>query len=167
MFQRGDQVLYGIHGVCRIVDIESKKFGSKTSEYYVLQPVEQAGSQYYVPTQNQAAVEKMRPVLTREELDAILHSADVREDAWICDENQRKQTYSRLITSGDRTALIRMVYTIHRHKKQQALAGKRLHLCDENFLRDAERLLGSEISLVLDMESGDVGKYVKNILGKV
>lgn len=166
MFQRGDRVLYGIHGVCEIVDIESKKFGSKTSEYYVLQPVEQAGSQYYVPTQNQAAVEKMRPVLTRDELDRILNSADVREDAWIFDENQRKQTYSHLITSGDRTALIRMVHTIHRHKKQQAITGKRLHLCDENFLRDAERLLGSEISLVLEIESGDVGKYVKNILEK-
>lgn len=166
MFHCGEQVLYGIHGVCEIINIEAKKISGKVTEYYVLQPIEQPGSIYYVPTQNQAAVAKMRPVLTQEELHDMLHSADVQEDAWIEDENLRKQHYISLISSGDRVALIRMVHTLHKHKAQQLAGGKRLHLCDENFLRDAQKLLDSEISLVMDIQYDDVKQYVKDILEK-
>lgn len=164
MFQCGDQVLYGMHGVCEIVNVETQKISGKAAEYYVLQPMAQSGSKYYVPTQNQNAVAKMRPLLTQEELNALLHSAEIQDDAWIQDENQRKQHYSRLITSGDRTSLVRMVHAIHKHRQQQASTGRKLHLCDENFLRDAEKLLGSEFSLVLNIEYDEVGKYVQSIL---
>lgn len=164
MFQRGDQVLYGMHGICRIVDLETKKIGAKAAEYYVLQPIDQSGSRYYVPTQNPNAVAKMRPILTQEELHDMLHSADMGKDAWINDENQRKQRYCSLITSADRAALVQMVHAIHKHKAQLSAAGKKLHSCDENFLRDAEKLLGSEFSLVLNIGHDDVGDYVKSII---
>ena len=36
MFQLGDKVRYGIHGVCQIVGIESNKIDRKIVEYYVL-----------------------------------------------------------------------------------------------------------------------------------
>lgn len=164
MFQLNDRVLYGMHGVCQIVDIETKRISGKAAEYYVLQPIEQSGSKYYVPTQNQNAVAKMRPVLTREQLEELLHSAEVQNDAWIDDENRRKAQYSALITSGDRVALVRMVHAIHKHKAQLAEAGRRLHLCDENFLRDAQKVLGSEFSLVMNIAQDDVGNYVKSII---
>lgn len=164
MFQCGDRILYGMHGVCEIVDIETKRISGKVSEYYVLQPIDQTASKYYVPTQNQAAVAKMRPILTQEEINEILHSADMQNDAWIADENQRKQHYTQLITSGNRAALVRMVHGIHKQKQLLSATGKRLHMCDENFLRDAEKLLGAEFSLVLDIAYSDVGNYVKSIL---
>ena len=164
MFQCGDQVTYGIHGVCTITDIEKRKSGGKLTEYYVLKPVDQTGATYFVPTQNEVAVSKIRPILTQEQIVNMPHSADMQEDAWIEDENQRKQRYSSLITSGDRAALVRMVHAIYKHKELQAAAGRKLHLCDENFLRDAKRLLGSEFSLVLNIEHDEVGKYVQSIL---
>lgn len=164
MFQRGDQVLYGIHGVCKIVDIESKRLDGKATEYYVLEPIDQSSSKYYVPTQNEAAVAKLRPILMQQELLDMLHSDDVRDTVWTDDENQRKQLYRSLITSGDRAALVRMVHSLHQHKAQQAAIGRRLHLCDENFLRDAENLLNAEFSLVLNLKHDEVGKYVQGIL---
>lgn len=51
-FQRGDRVVYGVHGVCRITDIEIRKVDHKTVEYYVLAPCGQTGSCYYVPVHN-------------------------------------------------------------------------------------------------------------------
>lgn len=164
MFQRGDQVLYGIHGVCKIVDIESKRLDGKVTEYYVLEPMDQASSKYYIPTQNKAAVAKLRPILMRQELLDLLRSDNVRDNAWTDDENQRKQLYRSLITSGDRAALVRMVHTLHKHKAQQAAMGRRLHLCDENFLRDAQNLLNAEFSLVLNINHDEVGDYVQSIL---
>lgn len=165
MFRSGDQVLYGIHGVCNIIAVECKKIGGKPAEYYVLEPVDQVGTRFYVPTQNKTAVAKLRPILTQQELNDMLCSADVRNTVWIEDENQRKQRYSSLITGGDRAALVGMVHAIHKHKSQQAAAGRKLHLCDENFLRDAQRILGAEFSIVLNIGNHEVGKYVQDILG--
>ena len=164
MFQCKDRVLYGMHGVCEIVNIETKKISGKATEYYVLQPIDQSGSKYYVPTQNQNAVAKMQPILTQEELNDILHSADIHSEIWIDDETQRKQHYCHLISSGDRAALVRMVHAIHKYKEQLSAAGKRLHMCDDNFLRDAEKLLGAEFSLILNIGYNDVGNYVKSII---
>lgn len=164
MFQCGDQVLYGIHGVCKIIDLETRKIDRKMIEYYVLEPVDQVGARFYIPTQNASAVSKLRPIITHNELDALLRSGDACADAWIADENQRKQHYRELITSGDRAALVQMIHTLHKHKEQQATAGRKFHLCDENFLRDAEKLLNTEFSLVLNIPQEEVRNYVQKAI---
>lgn len=164
VFQRGERVVYGIHGVCEIVDVEVKMIDRKKKEFYVLAPVGQQGARFYVPTGNQAAVAKLRPVISQEELRDLLRSEQTTRDAWIPDENQRKQKYRELITSGDRAALIGMVHTLHQRKCELSAAGKKFHLCDENFLRDAQKLLGSEFSLVLDIEQNEVEDYVMEML---
>ena len=164
MFQCGDQVVYGIHGVCRILELEIRKIDRKKIEYYVLEPVDQPGARFYVPTQNEAAVSKLRPIITQQELDSMLRSSDATADVWTEDENQRKQYYRELINSGDRIALIRMVHSLHSHKAQLVAAGRKFHLCDENFLKDAEKLLSSEFSLVLNIQQDEVGNYVQRVM---
>lgn len=164
MYQQGNRVLYGIHGVCTVLGTEQKSVDRKKVEYYVLEPMEQPGARYYVPTQNQAAVAKLRPVLDAETLQALLRSDAVREDFWIPDENRRKLRYRELINSGDRAALLGMIGTLHRHKQELLRQGRKFHLCDENFLRDTEKLLYAELSLVLGMKPNEVGEYVKAAL---
>lgn len=164
MFSCGDQVMYGIHGVCRIVALEERKVDRKKIEYYVLEPLERPDAKYYVPTQNEAAVAKLRRIMTASELDALLHSDEVEKESWIPDENQRKQYYRELISGGDRGALISMVRTLHRHREAQAAMGRKFHLCDENFLKDAEKLLSSELSLVLNIQQSQVGEYVQSVI---
>jgi CarD family transcriptional regulator len=160
VYEIGEKVLYGIHGVCRVSDTEERTVDRVKRQYLVLEPVDQAGAKFFVPTHNAAALAKLRPILSREALESLLRSEDVKKDAWIEDENARKQAYRELINSGDRTALIRMVGSLHRHKETQALAGRKFHLCDENFLRDAEKLLSAEFSLVLGIKPEQVGSYV-------
>lgn len=164
MYNIGDLVMYGIHGACRITDTEERTADHRPVRYLVLEPLEQTGARFLIPTHNEAALAKLRPVLSREDLDTLLGSPEVRQDAWIADENQRKQYYRELISSGDRTALLRMVRTLHRHKEAQAAAGRKFHLCDDNFLRDAERLLNAEFALVLGIAPQEVGEYVLTAL---
>lgn len=165
MYQIGDFVVYGVHGVCRIVKTEERTVERKGVSYYVLEPAGQSDARYLIPMHNQAAVSKLRPVLSREELNALLRSEAVRAQEWITDENRRKQLYRDLIGSGDRAALIRMVGALHRHKEEQASAGRKFHLCDENFLRDAQKILDAEFSLVLGIEPGQVGNYILSVMG--
>ena len=164
MFHLGDQVIYGIHGMCRIIELETRKIDRKLIEYYVLEPVEQPGARFFVPTQNQAAVSKLQRVLTRQELDTLLQTVSNTAVVWIDDENQRKMRYRELINSGDRIALICMIRALLRHKQAQEAAGKKFHLCDENFLRDAQKLLSTEFACVLNIAPDQVEDYIKKTL---
>lgn len=160
MYQIGDQVVYGFHGVCRIVDMEKRVVDRKTVRYYVLEPRDQSNARFYIPTENQAAVSKLRPVLSREELDEILARDSIWMDAWIVDKNTRKQRYRELINSGDWAALLTMVYTLYRHRREKKAAGRKFHLCDENFLRDAEKLICSEVSVVMEIPAEEVPDFL-------
>ena len=160
MYQAGQQVLYGIHGVCSIKSIEPMRFGKEKADYYILQPVSQPDSKYYVPVHNEAAVAKMRALLTKEELMDLLHSERVRLDLWIDDENQRKLRFREILVKGDRAELISMISTLYRHKKAQQSAGRKFHLSDEGFLKDAEKLINAEFSHILGIEPGQIGPFI-------
>lgn len=164
MYQIGDKVVYGVHGVCLVADQEERLIDRKRRVYLVLEPVGQGGSRYLVPTHNAAAMAKVRPMLSREALEELLGSAQVHTDGWIREENQRKQLYRELISSGDREKLMQMVCTLYRHKEAQSAAGRKCHLCDENFLRDAEKLLISEIAMVLELDQEQAKQYMRKKL---
>ena len=160
MYEIGNQVLYGIHGICTVTAIERMRFGKEKAKYYCLEPVEQPGARFYVPVENAAAVAKLRRLLSREELLELLHSEEVRNYPWIADENQRKLRCRELIGSGDRAQLMGMIGALHRHKQTQLEAGRKFHQSDENFLNDAQKLLNAEFALVFGLESKDVSTFI-------
>ena len=160
MYQIGEQVLYGIHGVCRITAVERMRFGKEKAEYYVLQPMNQPESKFYVPVKNEAAVAKLRPLMTREELLALLHDEDVRSTPFIADESQRRQSYRELINSGDRAQLMGMIAALHRQKQSLESSGRKFHQSDENFLQDAEKLLNAEFSQVFSLAPTEVRGFI-------
>lgn len=166
MYQTGDYVLYGIHGVCRVIGTERQLVNRKRTPYLVLEPLSQAESRFYLPTENPTAMAKMKAVLSREELIALLASEEVHQDAWIQEENVRKQYYREVLGSGDRIALMKMVSTLYHYKSAQTAAGRKFHQSDENFLRDAEKLLSSEISHVMDLSREDARDFLRRQLNQ-
>ncbi len=166
MYRIGDRVVYGVQGVCDICAVEERSVDGKRVQYFVLKPVDRSASMYYVPCNNPAALAKIRPVLNKEQISELLHSAHVREDCWIGDEAQRKNLYRSMISSCDREALLQMIHTLHGHRAACLAAGKKFHLCDENFLRDAQRLLAAEFAAVLEMDVAQVGDYIRNALAE-
>lgn len=161
MYRAGDWVVYGIHGVCRVIGTEKQLVNRKRTQYLVLEPLTQTESRFYLPTENPIAMAKLKAVLSKEELTALVNSEEVHEDAWIQEENQRKQYYRELIGSGDRISLMKMVSTLYRYKALQAAAGRKFHQSDENFLRDAEKLLSSEISLVMELSPDEARDFLR------
>lgn len=164
MYGVGQWVVYGIHGVCQVTDMEKRVTDGKHTEYLVLTPAGQSGSRFLVPTHNAAAMAKLHPMLTRQELETLLDSPEVRVDAWISDENTRKQTYRELIVSGNRMAILAMVRTLWLRKSMQTQSGRKPHLCDDNFLRDAQKLLADETALVLGISGDEATAYLRKRL---
>jgi CarD family transcriptional regulator len=130
----------------------------------VLAPENQEGSRYLVPTHNAAAMSKLCPMLTVAEMEELFQSDAIARDYWIKDENQRKQTYRELISGTDRAALMGMVKTLYRQKASLIAAGKKFHQCDENFLRDAEKRLASELVHVLETDYDRAKSYLREKL---
>ena len=166
MFQVGERVVYGIHGVCNIISLEMQKVDGKEVVYLVLEPSAQPGSRYLVPCHNPAAMAKLTKMLTREEMECLICSDAVRKNCWIQDEGDRKQVYRELISSGNREKIMSMVHTLYLHKAEQTAAGRKIHMCDDNFLRDAEKRLISEICAVMEMDADTAKQFLRTRLKK-
>lgn len=154
-------VVYGSGGVFRIVEICKKKIGSREEEYYVLKPVyEHGGSTIYVPVANEKLAGRLRPLLSREEVDGLINSLPSMQVVWIESQNDRREKYRQLLQSGDSTGLIRAVRALRIRRREQEANGKRLYLADERFLKEAERLLYDEFAVALQMEPKQVLPYI-------
>ena len=56
MESMGEFVVYGVHGVCRILGTEKQLVNRKRAEFLVLEPLAQKGARFYLPVQNPAAL---------------------------------------------------------------------------------------------------------------
>ena len=164
MYQAGEYVVYGAHGVCRVLGTEKQLVNRKRTEYLVLEPLAKGESKFYLPTGNPTALGKLHPVLVREALEELLASDTIRQDCWVKEENLRKQRYRDLLSGGDRVNLLQMLSAVYRYREEQIAAGRKFHQCDDNFLRDAEKLLCSEICLVLELELPQAREYLRSHL---
>ena len=166
MYQVGDMVIYGCSGVCRIAARGTLPFGAVGEEYYVLHPIS-FGSIVYVPVANGNLVQKMHPVLGREELLGILSAFSGEPREWIDSEATRKRLYLEVLESGDRSALLAVLQTLRSRRDRLNRLGKRLRLSDERLLRDAERVLYDEISFVLEIPRKEAEAYLLGSLSCV
>ena len=160
MFKLNDVVVYGSQGVCEIVSIDEKKVDGTIKKYFVLKPKDEKGATFYVPTWNEKAWGKMRMVMTKENVDALIDSMPNKAPIWVENENQRKEAYRKILTSGDQAAIISMVQALFAHKKEREAEGKRLHISDENFMKDAEQILYNEWQYVLNVDKAGLMDYI-------
>lgn len=166
MFKVNDVVVYGAQGVCKIVGIEDQKIGEQIKTYFVLKPTNDKGATCYVPTWNEKAWGKMRQVMSKKDIDALIDSMPNKKPTWIENENARKDAYKQILASGDQAAIIAMVQALFLHKKEREAEGKRLHMSDEYFMKDAEQLLYNEWQYVLNVDKDGLMAYILNRLEK-
>lgn len=166
MFQVNDVIIYGGQGVCEIAAIEEKSIGGVKKAYFVLKPIKEQGSTIYAPTDNALVQKKMRRLLTVSEINHLIDSMPDEKTVWIDNANERKECYKNLLASGDHLALIQMIKAIYAHKKEREAAGKRLHVMDEHFFKDAEQILYNEFQYVLNLSGKEaLMKYIVERIG--
>ena len=160
MFQVNDVVVYGAQGVCQIVGIDRQKLNGAYKQYFILKPADDRGSTFYVPTWNEAALAKMRKVITKNDIDTLIDSMPGRNPTWIENENERKEAYKQILAGGDQAAMVSMIQALYLHKKEREAEGKRPHLSDEHFMKDAEQLLYNEWQYVLHVDKAGLMNYI-------
>ena len=164
MHKIGDRVLYGASGVMTIVDVCEQTFGNTSREYYVLSPtLARSQSLTYVPTDNEQLTSAMLPLLTRDEIDALLSEAkEISPIEWISASRPRSDAFKRIIESGDRLKMISMIRAIDENAKLREAEGKKNFISDENAKQKAMKLLYSEFSVVLGITEEEVATFIED-----
>ena len=147
MYSIGEIVLYGSNGVCEITEITTKKIGKDSIEYYVLKPVCSDSSTLFVS--------RMRVVLSSDEIKDIL-SQKTDNEIWIDNKAERCEKIKEIISGGDCMKLVELIRRMHFHSNLQLKKGRRLHITDERFLKEAEKMVCDEVSVVLHIDRNDV-----------
>lgn len=165
MFSQDDILLYGAHGPCRYLGLEERRVNGKRQAFYVLEPLARAETRFLIPTENPAAVGKIRRLPSRPEVERMLASERARAYSWEADENKRKNLYRALLSGTDRAGLVSMICSVECYRLFLREQGRKLHQCDENFLRDAQRLIAQELAMALDLPPDQVGPWVREQMG--
>lgn len=102
----------------------------------------------------------MRRILSKEEIHELVNTMNNEDPVWIADENERREKFREILASGERSALIQMIKAIWIQKQKREAEGKKLHMSDERFFKDAEQLLYDEFQYVLEINKEELISYL-------
>lgn len=164
MFQKGEQIVYGNTGVCRVEEIGTPPGISGTELYYTLKPVFGSG-RIYIPVDSTVF---MRPVLTHRQVDELIERfPEISEEG--CggrDMRTLSEFYRSLMQTHRCEDLIHVVKALYQKGQVLAHQGKRLGSMEEQYKKRAEELLYGEFSVVLGIPYQEVESYITSKLEK-
>ena len=160
MFKKDQLIMCGGHGVCRVVDVTGNPIDrlDKVRKYYVLEPVFEKGSTVYTPVDNDKVI--MRRIMNKEEAEELVGRITEIDTVWIHEEKGREQMYKEAIRTYDCRSLVQIIKTLYLRKQNRLKEGKKVLSSDEQYLRKAEELLYSEMSLALSIPKEEVEAYI-------
>ncbi len=160
MFEKGQYIVYGTSGVCKVEDITTMDMEGISNErlYYVLSPMSQNGGKIFTPTDNQKTM--MREVLSKEEADRLIRDIPEIEELWIANEREREEKYKICMRSCDCREWIKIIKTLYLRKQERMEQGKKVTATDEKYLRMAEEHLYSELSIPLGIPKDGMENYI-------
>lgn len=160
MFEKGELIICGGHGVCRVIDITDNPMDrlDRKRKYYLLEPVFEKTSTIYTPVDNEKII--MRRIMNKEEAEKLIEHIREIDIMWVQEEKRREQTYKDALRTYDSRSLMQIIKTLYQRKHMRINEGKKVLSSDEQYLRKAEELLYSEMSLALSIPKDQVGAYI-------
>lgn len=161
MCQKGEYINYAAHGICKIEDIRVMDFqtGSGAQEYYIIKPIQQGSATIYLPVSNPKNKERMRPVLSQDEIDSIIVSVKNEEIPWPSDRKKRVAQFQEMISRHDERELLLLASCLHRQ-----LITKGLSSGERDLLKKVEGIIEQEFSFSLQISACNIGEYIRQKL---
>lgn len=165
-FTKGDILVYGNYGLCRMEGIKNTSFvsGVPKQDYYTLTPLSKSASTYYVPVGNEKAVSKLRFPLSEEQIKGILEESKKADIHWIENRQLRSDTFSGILQRGVSPELVALVTCFHFREEALSEQGKTISTTDEMIFTSARELLFEEISYGLGIEKDKAEEYIAAFL---
>ena len=165
MYGIGDRVVYGAFGVMEVVDVVEQTLSDVTKKYYVMKEyASHSTSLTYVPLDNEALVEQMKPLLTKDEIVAVIRESRVAPPLkWVEDNRARSEFYKKILGTSDRLQLLQMIDTVYKTGLRREAEGKKNFIADENSMHRAKKLIAIEFALVLGIPESDVPAFIESV----
>lgn len=161
MFEVNDYIMYGMTGVCQVVDITKERIiDDLQKEYYVLKHIYANDTIIKIPTDNEKI--SMRKILSKGEVTTLIDNITNSETIWIDDDRQRNETFKSILKTGDVDNLVKLVRSIYLNKEYKKSIGKKTYKVDQEIMDVAERLLNEELATVLKINPSEVASYISN-----
>lgn len=163
MYHVDDYVIYGNNGVCQIKSIGALPILDQDKQYYTLTPLFSTET-IYTPTDTTIF---MRPVMAQEEAHQLLNEVYlfIEDIAEQCTSISIDDHYEDYIKSSDSQDLVYLIKVIHAKRFLTIQSGKKtISLRDQQFLKEAEKLLYGEIAIVTGSTKDEVKHKVDSRL---
>ena len=141
MFQKGDLIVYGNMGVCRVEAVEAPAGLPGAGEkklYYKLDPVYETGT-VYIPVDAKVF---MRPILTHAQAEALIgRIPEIEENP--CggkDQQMLAEHYRSLMRTHDCDDLVQLIKTIYGKNRERTAQGKKPARTEAEYMKRAEEL---------------------------
>jgi CarD family transcriptional regulator len=161
MYEIGEQIVYGCQGVYRVEEITHLDLDQSDKErlYYVLVPVTAGTDKIYTPVDNRRI--NMRPVISKEEAEALIQEIPAIESLTVTSERNREQQYKEALRSCDFHSWISIIKTVYSRQEQRLAQGKKITALDERYLRTTENEAYSELSLALGVPKDQMVPFIR------
>ena len=167
MYEIGDLIVYAGEGVCRVeeIGVPPMKGVNKQRQYYTLKPLYREGM-VYAPVDTQVF---MRPVITREDADALIDRIPEIEPEVYENSNLRflNEYYQSNLQNYTCEGLLQLIHNTRAKREVMRSRGKKLGLVDERYMKRAVDMLHGELAVALGIERSAVSQYISDTLEKM
>ena len=160
MFDIGDLLFYGTNGVCRVSEICSSPFDSTDArQFYKLTPIaENSSLVIYTPVDNMQVV--MRPLISKEEAEALVARIPEIEHVAVAVEKHRKEAYRETVREGAPEGFVKIIKTVRARREFFRRTRRRVPDLDNDFEHTARICLYGELSTVLGISREEISRIV-------
>ena len=158
MFKVKSYVLYN-YNICEVKEITK----IRDMDYYVLVPISDKSLTIKAPLTQEGI--NIRPILTKKEVNKLI---DKMPEIGVikAPDHQLEQEYKKLLNTGNREDLVKIIKTTYLRNKNRKDNGKKIGEKDNNYFTLAEKSLYNEIAIVLKMDIDSAKEYVINKIEK-
>lgn len=166
-FRKTDHVVYASNGICLIEDIKKMSFvrGEPEKIYYILKPLHDKSSTIYIPEDNEALLGKMRSIITKDEIEAIITNVNKTDIEWIEDRKLRGASYREFLSTPHPAVLLPLIKAISKKSIELSETGKKLTAADKEAFESSLRYVKDEFAFSLGISANEASQYIENALG--
>ena len=161
MYKVGDVIIYTLFGICKITEETERPFNGQLNKFFILEPLSNQKTKMTVPQDNPIILARLHSLLSVDEVNTLIQEIPFIEPIWIDNDNQRKREFGETIKSGDQLKILQIMKSIYTHSLGLKDKGRKLHVSDEQCMKDGEKLILDEFSYVLNRDRNELLLEIK------
>lgn len=164
--KKGQYVVYSTNGVCHIDDICEMAFptGQNKKPYLLLRPLTDNASVIYLPYDNVDLLNKLRPILTKEETTDLLATAHECVSEWIEDRKARALSFRETIQQSQPKPLLSLIHCVCHRRDELISQNKKLSSADREAMEAALKAVCEEFSFSLTLPREEILEQIETAL---